>query len=228
MTDRAFARTTFTGDEASEVRGLLDALPHARLAVQRMTFARLRRLGLALDGPNKPLLTRAEFDDLVLSGTLRVDSDDLARAIIEPHPSSNVFRVAVGVSDDPVDETWSAFDHRYQWFTKPPQSVSSTAHLFVLAVGRWRSAVVGLYEAVTAGAAKLPDSPNETRWPWALGVRPLAAIPPPDATKRTASAYLGRRNLGTPLQGDRQQSTATRSARPRAACSGTRVAGCDR
>jgi hypothetical protein len=51
----------------------------------------------------------------------------------------------------------------------------------VLAVDRWKSAVVGLYEAISAGAQKLPNSPDPTRWPWALGVRPLAAIPPPEA-----------------------------------------------
>ena len=56
-------------------------------------------------------------------------------------------------------------------------------HLFGLAVDRWKSAVVGLYEAVTPGADRLPDSPDTERWPWALGVRPLAAIPPPEAER---------------------------------------------
>jgi hypothetical protein len=89
----------------------------------------------------------------------------------------------VGVTGEPVDPGWSAFDQRYQWFGKPPRSVTSGAHLFVLAVDRWRSAVVGLYETVSAGAAKLSGSPNPERLPWALGVRPMAAIPPPAAVR---------------------------------------------
>ncbi len=86
-------------------------------------------------------------------------------------------------------------------------------HLFVLAVDRWKSAVVGLYETVTAGAAKLPDSPDQTRWPWALGVRPLAAIPPPEATR--VEGQVGPQSglpahvsdaahIGAPLQGSRR------------------------
>lgn len=43
--------------------------------------------------------------------------------------------------------------------------------------------MVGLYEAVSAGADRLPDSPDPNRWPWAVGVRPLAAIPPPQAQR---------------------------------------------
>jgi len=183
MADGDDARTTFNVAEADEIRGLLEELPDVRRAVQRMSIARLRRMGLGIAAGTHAAPSRAQFEDLVSTGTLTIaDGGDAARAIIKPHPSGNVFRVAVGVSDDPVEETWSAFEHRYQWFTKPPQSVTSGAHLFVLAVGRWKSAVVGLYEAVTAGAAKLPDSPDQTRWPWALGVRPLAAIPPPEAT----------------------------------------------
>ncbi len=184
MVDEDAARTTFNMAEADEIRGLLDGLPHARRAVQRMNIARLRRMGMSIAAEAETAPTRAQFEDLVSSGELKVDEDRAAaRALIQPHPSGNVFRVAVGVTGDSVSETWSAFDHRYQWFTKAPQSVTSGAHLFVLAVDRWRSAVVGLYETVTAGAAKLPDSPDQTRWPWALGVRPLAAIPPPEAAR---------------------------------------------
>ncbi len=184
MVDGDAARTTFTAVEVGEIRGLLDELPDARRAVQRMSIARLRRMGLSIAAEAEAAPTRAQFEDLVTSGELQVDEDRAAaRALIQPHPSGNVFRVAVGVTGDSVSETWSAFDHRYQWFTKPPQSVTSGAHLFVLAVDRWKSAVVGLYETVTAGAAKLPDSPDQTRWPWALGVRPLAAIPPPLAER---------------------------------------------
>ena len=179
MVDGDAARTTFTAVEADEIRGLLDALPHARRAVQRMSLARLRRmeLGIAVQPEARP--TRAQFEGLVSSGALRIDEDgNAARAMIRPHPSGNVFRVAVGVSGHPVPETWDTFEQRYQWFGKRPQSVTSGAHLFVLAVDRWRSAVVGLYETVTAGADKLPGSSDSDRWPWALGVRPLAAIPP--------------------------------------------------
>lgn len=184
MVDEDAARGTFNMAEADEIRGLLDELPHARRALQRMNIARLRRMGLSIAADAEAAPTRAQFEDLVSSGQLNVDEDRAAaRALIRPHPSGNVFRVAVGVTGDSVSETWSAFDHRYQWFSKPPRSVTSSAHLFVLAVDRWKSAVVGLYETVTAGAAKLPDSPNQTRWPWALGVRPLAAIPPPEATR---------------------------------------------
>ena len=40
-----------------------------------------------------------------------------------------------------------------------------------------------MYETVSAGADRLPDSPDPDRWPWAIGVRPLAAIPPPHAER---------------------------------------------
>ncbi len=60
---------------------------------------------------------------------------------------------------------------------------SQAEHSFSFCVDRWRSAVVGLYETVSAGADRLPDSPDPERWPWALGVRPLAAVPPPVAQR---------------------------------------------
>jgi hypothetical protein len=141
-----------------------------------MTAARLRHMGVpraARDG-------LAAFDALAASGAIRVVDGD-ARAPIAPHSSGNVFRVAVGVTGAPVSDDWSAFGQRHHWFGKKPQTVTSGAHLFVLAVDRWRSAVVGLYEAVSAGADRLRDSPDPDSWPWALGVRPLAAIPPPEA-----------------------------------------------
>ena len=89
----------------------------------------------------------------------------------------------MGVTGRPVPAGWNAFEQRYQWFGKEPKQVTSGAHLFVLAVDRWKSAVVGLYEAVSPGAVKLPGSPDESRWPYALGVRPLAAISPPVALR---------------------------------------------
>jgi hypothetical protein len=176
-------RTTFTASEGNEIRQLLAELPAAPRAVQRMTTARLRRIGLTIASHSTDLPTLQEFDEAVAAGTLRIDSDGgTAKALIRPK-SGRVFRVAVGVTGESVEPTWSAFDSRYQWFTTRPQSVVSGDHLFVLAVDRWRSAVVGLYETVTAGADKMPDSPDENRWPWALGVRPLAAISPPSAIR---------------------------------------------
>lgn len=136
-------------------------------------------LAIAQDQEAQPDLDR--FEVLLQSGAISIDEG--GAETVHPHPSGNVFRVAVGVRGDSVAEDWSAFDQRYQWFGKPPRSVTSGAHLFVLAVDRWRSAVVGLYEAVSPGAARLPNSPDPDRWPWALGVRPLAAIPPPLAER---------------------------------------------
>jgi hypothetical protein len=63
------------------------------------------------------------------------------------------------------------------------KDVAKGTHLFALAVDRWRSAVVGLYEAMSSGAERLPGSPDPERWPWALAVKPLSAISPPDAIR---------------------------------------------
>lgn len=173
-------RAAFTGAEATEIRSLLDALPTAPPSVQRTSAARLRRLGV----PASATTSRGEFEALVSSGALTIDySSRATQARITPHPSGRIFRVAVGVKRHPVPEDWNAFNERYQWFGKKPQALASGDHLFVLAVDRWRSAVVGLYEAVSAGADRLPDSPDPDRWPFALGVRPLAAIPPPRAER---------------------------------------------
>jgi hypothetical protein len=176
-------RTTFSATEVEEIRRLLDELSGPRLAIRRMNLARLRHMGLGIAVQPERQTTREEFEQLLSSGLVGIGpAGDGAGATIRQRPG-NVFRVAVGVTGHPVDETWSAFDQRYQWFGKEPKSVTSGAHLFVLAVDRWKSAVVGLYEAVTPGADKLPDSPDAERWPWALGVRPLAAIPPPEAER---------------------------------------------
>ncbi len=184
MSGSTSPRTTFTSSEAAEIRGLLDAFPQARKAVQRMAVARLRRMGLGIAAGPGAHPSRAEFEDLVSAGELWIDSDGgVAKAMIRPHASGNVFRVAVGVTGDSIEPDWSAFDQRYQWFGRQPKAVTSGAHLFVLAVDRWKSAVVGLYEAVSAGADRLPGSSDPERWPWALGVRPLAAIPPPEAVR---------------------------------------------
>ena len=173
-------RTTFAPAEAREIRSLLDALPAARQAERRMSTSRLRHLGV----PRAARASRATFDALVEAGELAVaEGPGASRAQITPHPGGRVFRVAVGVTGDSIPETWSAFDKRYQWLGKEPKSIASGDHLFVLAVDRWKSAVVGLYETVSGGAETLPGSPDPERWPWALGVKPLAAIPPPNAVQ---------------------------------------------
>ena len=142
-----------------------------------MSQARLRSLGV----PATARLSLDRFNELFDAGTF--SSDSAARASIRRPPSGLVFRVAVGVTGQSVAPDWSAFDQRYQWFGQQPRSLTSGAHLFVLAVDRWKSAVVGLYEAVSAGADQLPGSPDPDRWPYALGVRPLAAVPPPNAVR---------------------------------------------
>lgn len=163
---------TISEIEAAEVRELLPRLEAARRADRHMARARLRRIGY----PSRGAPSLADFERLVSERAIIVDRTGRAR--VEPHPAGRVFRVAVGVTGDSVEPNWSAFRARFHWFGQEPHNVVSGDHLFVLAVDRWRSAVVGLYEAVSAGAQKLPDSPNPDRWPWALGVRPLAAIPP--------------------------------------------------
>src|SRR4051812_44820463 len=158
--------TVLTHMEAAEARALLDALPHSGPATRRTTAARLRRLGV----PPAARTSRAAFDADVATGSITIDDAAAAAARIVRQPPGRVFRVSVGVTGDSVDPDWDAFDQRYQWFGKQPQQVTSGAHLFVLAVDRWSSACVGLYEAVSAGAERLPGSPNPTRWPFALGV----------------------------------------------------------
>ncbi len=176
MTWQTTERPVFTSAEATEIRALLNGMPYPRRASRRIAIARLRRMGLGLAGDPNTEPRNEQFEQLLDTGELRIDES--AAAAIEPR-FSNVFRVSVGVTGDPVEETWSTFDQRYQWFGKAPQNITSGSLLFPLAVDRWGSGVVGLYEAVSAGAARLPDSPDPERWPWAVGVRPLAAIPPP-------------------------------------------------
>lgn len=176
----AEAVTTFTPRQAEEIRGLLDGKVDPRKASRRMNTARLRHMGV----PQIAWTSKAQFELLVDGGSLEIVEDETtARARIVRQPLGRVFRVAVGVTGDPVPAEWNAFNERYQWLGRNPQAVTSADHLFVLAVDCWRSAVVGLYETVSAGAAKLPGSSDPERWPWALGVRPLAAIPPPLATR---------------------------------------------
>jgi len=177
MPDAHPQRQVFSRAEADEIGKLLEALSGARLPAQRMSAARLRHLSVPAEGRENA----EAFAALLRNGSVRID-DGLARAAIVRRPS-RCFRVAIGVTGSSVGPEWSAFDQRYQWFGKQPRSISSGDHLFALAVDRWRSAVVGLYETVSAGAEKLPDSPDPDRWPWALGVRPIAAIAPPVAAR---------------------------------------------
>jgi hypothetical protein len=175
-------RTMFSLAEAGEIRGLLDQLSSASKPARRVAVARLRRMGLEIASGTAASPTRAQFEQLVSSEQVEIDLDgDVARASIQRQPLARVFKVSVGVTGESIPADWNAFDQRYQWFGKEPRQVTSGAHLFVLAVDRWKSAIVGLYEAVSSGAQKLPGSSNPDRWPWALGVRPLAAISPPEA-----------------------------------------------
>lgn len=162
--------------QAAEIETLLPAVDAPRRADQHMARARLRSIGY----PVAAAPTVTDYHALVASGEIRVD--ETGRARIVRQTTSRVFKVSVGVAGFPVDPTWWAFDQRYQWLGRQP-NVSSGDHLFALAVDRWRSAVVGLYEAVSPGAQALPGSPDPNRWPLALGVRPLAAILPPDAER---------------------------------------------
>ena len=180
MAWQATERQAFTAAEASEIRALLNGMPYPRRASRRIAMAQLRRMGLGIAGNPNSSPRGEEFEQLLGAGELRID--EKAAATVESR-FSNVFRVSVGVTGDPVEATWSAFDQRYQWFGKAPQNITSGSYLFPLAVDRWGSGVVGLYEAVSAGAARLPNSPDPERWPWAVGVRPLAAISPPLAER---------------------------------------------
>lgn len=180
--DGSAPRAVFGEAEAKEIRGLLDELPRANRAARRMAVARLRRMGLGIAAGAQANPTLARFELFVSRGQIEINPDSGGtKASIQRQPLTRVFKVSVGVTGDSIPADWNAFDQRYQWFGKAPRQVTSGAHLFVLAVDRWKSAVVGLYEAISSGAQKLPNSPDATRWPWALGVRPLAAIPPPEA-----------------------------------------------
>ena len=99
-------RTTFTSAELAEARELLTGLPTDRLAVQRMSVARLRLMGMPLG--NAALPTSADLDALLARGEIRTDDDGLARVDVSSRPAQ-VFRVAVGTTQKPVAADWSAF-----------------------------------------------------------------------------------------------------------------------
>src|SRR5579875_88008 len=169
---------TLSEAEAAEIPALLPRVDAPRPADRHMARARLRRLHYPLE--SAPAVS--DFAVLVGSGEIRVDLTGRAR--ITPQSPGRVFKVSIGVSGHPVEPTWWAFDQRYQWLGAQPSQVSSGDHLFALAVDVWGtggSAVVGLYEAVSPGAQILPGSPDVDRGPLALGVRPLAAVLPPEA-----------------------------------------------
>ncbi len=177
-------RTIFAKAEINEIRSLLDELPQADKPARRIAVARLRCMGLGIATGTGANPTRAQFELLISSGQIEIDLDGgMAKAAIPRQPLARVFKVSVGVTGDSIPADWNAFDQRYQWLGREPRQVTSGAHLFVLAVDRWKSAVVGLYEAISSGAQKLPGSSDPDRWPWALGVRPLAAILPPEAER---------------------------------------------
>jgi hypothetical protein len=102
--------------------------------------------------------------------------------MLAPHPFEQVYIAGVGLGHEPVDDDWSAFDHEYLYFSTVPKQVVKGAHVFALGAGR-RSAVLGLFEVVKAGASLSPKNPwNPDRWPYNLQIQPLASVPPPEAT----------------------------------------------
>src|SRR4051812_42504815 len=96
----------FTSAEATEIRELLDQLSASTKPERRMSAARLRHLGL----PEVARQGGAEFEVLLETGAIRIDDLGRTRARIESHPNhSRIFRVAVGVTGDPVESSWNAF-----------------------------------------------------------------------------------------------------------------------
>jgi len=101
--------------------------------------------------------------------------------IVQPHPHGRVFTAGVGLADRPVGDDWDADRQQHLWFAKPPKQVCSGDHIFALGAGR-ESAVLGLFEVTSGGPERLENPWDSERWPWAISVRPLAAVDPPSAT----------------------------------------------
>jgi hypothetical protein len=102
---------------------------------------------------------------------------------VQRHPFDRVFVAGVGLGHDPVDDGWTAFDQEHLWFATPPRQVSTGDHVFALGAGRG-SAVLGLYEVTRGGPLQRPPNPwDAERWPWNIGVRALATVPPPVAER---------------------------------------------
>lgn len=64
-----------------------------------------------------------------------------------PHPFGQLYIAGVGLGDNPVDDSWSAFDHEHLYFATIPRQVANGAHVFALGAGR-QSAVLRLFEVI--------------------------------------------------------------------------------
>jgi hypothetical protein len=98
--------------------------------------------------------------------------------MLAPHPFGQVYIAGVGLGHEPVDDSWSAFDHEYLYFATVPKRVVKGAHVFALGAGR-RSAVLGLFEVVKAGANLTSQESVESR---------QVAVQPADSTARLCPA----------------------------------------
>lgn len=97
-----------------------------------------------------------------------------------PLQRTTVFTAGVGTSDEPVADDWSAFNQEYLWFRSPPRRLENGDHVFALGAGR-HSAVLGLYEVTRSAPLREPEknkSGDPERWPWNVGARALATVPP--------------------------------------------------
>lgn len=79
-----------------------------------------------------------------------------------------------------MNDDWSAFEQDHLWFAKPPKQVCRGDHIFALGAGRG-SVVLGLFEVTSGGPERLTNPWDPQRWPWAIGVRAIAGVLPPDA-----------------------------------------------
>jgi hypothetical protein len=98
--------------------------------------------------------------------------------VVGPHPYGRVFIAGVGLGNHPVGDDWDAGDSEHLWFSQRSVQLSRGDHVFALGAGR-KSVVLGLFEVTSGGTARTPINPSDAdRWPWAVAVRPLAAVPP--------------------------------------------------
>lgn len=126
------------------------------------------------------LRRRGELEPGPIGGRWR-----LAGGVV-PKPLGQVFTAAVGVAGDPVDDDWRADAYAAEfghiWFNKPSNQLSVGDHLFAIGVDRG-GAVIGLFEVLSTGDLRQPRNPWEPdRWAYAVAVRALAGVPPPQAT----------------------------------------------
>jgi hypothetical protein len=74
--------------------------------------------------------------------------------------------------------------------------------VFALGAGR-RSAVLGLYEVTRGGPLMRPQNPwDPARWPWNIGVRSLATVPP--AIAQRVEGVTAPRSTAARVRDDRQ------------------------